>query len=271
MTLRRVIVPLALVVVVLGTPLAFAGQADDEWARVENRLRNVALTDKQKAELDALKSEFLKKRQEILEHAKEAKWELDYIFSEEPFGKEEAAEEQEELRAMREQWRNERQSVGAKIWAMLTPEQRAKLGPSVKRAQNLFPMGRYENQWARVENRLKNVVLTDTQKTELNKLRLEFLNKQRELMGQLKGVEWELDYIFSEEPFSKEDVQQELTKLGAIRNQFQKIRRETGAKIWSLLTPEQRNQLGPAVKKAQNLFPRATERERQRTGAGIGR
>lgn len=115
------------------------GGYQNEWARIEKRLSKVTLTDQQKTQLAALKSEFLKKKQDMLDHVKEARWEIDYITSEDAFDKQSLAEELDEMRGIREQWKKDREAFGAKIFGMLTPEQQAQLGQNIRKAQNLFP------------------------------------------------------------------------------------------------------------------------------------
>jgi len=233
----------------------FAAQGEEDWARVEARLSKAQLTDEQKAKLNDIKREFLMKREKMAEHVKESQAEIDYNFAEDSFDKENVTEEREELRKLRDHWRRERQTLGRKIWAMLTPEQHHKLGPSVQKAHSLFPTGRFEDEWARIENRLKKVALTDKQKTELSALKSEFLKKKQDMLEHVREARWEIDYIMSEDSFDKETLAEELEELRGIRKQWKKDREAFGAKIFAMLTPEQQNQLGPNIKKAQNLFP----------------
>jgi len=233
----------------------FALQAEEEWARVEWRLRNVQLSDQQKAKLSEVKNQYLSAREKMAAQVKESKWDVDYILAEEPFDKEDMAEGRAELRKLRDHWRDERRTIGVKIFSILTPEQRKHLPPSIQQSRGFFPVGRYQNEWARIEKRLSKVTLTDQQKTQLSALKSEFLKKKQDTLNHLKEAKWELDYIMSEEAFDKENLSEELEEMRGIRVQWKKDREAFGAKIFGILTPEQQAKLGKNIRKAQNLFP----------------
>ncbi len=87
--------------------------------------------------------------------------------------------------------------------------------------------------------------LTPDQKKEFTSLRTEFMKKQEALRSQMAQKRIELFELASKEKPDEQAVEKKRQEIWALQDTMRNEQRAFGTKIRSLLTPEQREKLGP--------------------------
>jgi len=94
--------------------------------------------------------------------------------------------------------------------------------------------------------------LSKDQQKQAESLRLEFFKKMETLQGELGRKRVEITELASKDSPDEQAIQKKREEIWALRDAMRKERRELGTKMRSLLTPEQRKEIGPYGR----LFPR---------------
>jgi hypothetical protein len=87
--------------------------------------------------------------------------------------------------------------------------------------------------------------LNPEQKQQIGSLRLEFMKKAEDTRSQMAKKRLEMLELASKDKADESLVEKKRPEMWALQDQMRNERREFGTKIRSLLTPEQRQKIGP--------------------------
>lgn len=90
-----------------------------------------------------------------------------------------------------------------------------------------------------------NLQLTDQQKEQMNSLRTEFLKKQEALRAEKAQKRIEMLELSSKKPLDESAIEKKRQEIWAAQDKMRAEGRLMGTKFRSLLTPEQKEKLGP--------------------------
>jgi Spy/CpxP family protein refolding chaperone len=130
-TARSILIPV-IAAILLAVPFAYAGQGGwggGSCCKGGGPAIMGDLSKEQQQQMTALRIETMKKTEGIRSEMSKKRIELMELTSKENPDEQAIQKKKEELWALQDQMRNERRAMSTKARALLTPEQRAKLGP----------------------------------------------------------------------------------------------------------------------------------------------
>jgi Spy/CpxP family protein refolding chaperone len=128
---RKAMIPaVAVLILALAVPL-HAEQASSSEPRGKGYAAAILgdLTPEQQKQTSALRLEFLKKQEALRAQMGTKRIELLELAGKEPVDEQALAKKRQEIWALQDQMRNERRELSTKLRAVLTPDQRQKVGP----------------------------------------------------------------------------------------------------------------------------------------------
>lgn len=87
--------------------------------------------------------------------------------------------------------------------------------------------------------------LTPEQKQQFSSLRVEFMKKQEALRSEMAGKRIELMELASKDKADEQAIEKKRQEMWALQDNMRNERRAMGSKFRALLTPEQKQKLGP--------------------------
>lgn len=93
---------------------------------------------------------------------------------------------------------------------------------------------------------MSNLQLTPEQKDQMNVMRTEFLKKQEALRSEKAQKRIEMLELATKKPLDEGALQKKREEIWAIQDKMRAEGRTMGTKFRSILTPEQKEKLGPA-------------------------